>query len=167
MDAGPTPAVHFPTRAPMPSHGRFLDLTGQRFGWLVVQHFVGKLGGYMCWLCRCDCGGHRVAHTGNLRAGHVRYCACRGSKRPAISRTPEYAAWLHIRHRIFNPKHRDYAANQRRGRTMCDRWRDSFQNFYEDLGPRPGPRFQLALWPDPAGNYEPGNCRWAPPPGRR
>lgn len=42
---------------------------------------------------------------------------------------------------------------------ICDRWLDSFWNFYEDMGPMPSPKHSLDRI-NPDGNYEPGNCQW-------
>ena len=47
------------------------------------------------------------------------------------------------------------------GIQVCERWRTSFENFLADVGRAPSPKHSLDRWPDNAGNYEPGNVRWA------
>lgn len=44
---------------------------------------------------------------------------------------------------------------------MCQRWRDSFEDFYADMGERPDGKTLERL--NTNGNYEPGNCVWATP----
>jgi hypothetical protein len=46
------------------------------------------------------------------------------------------------------------------GVMVCERWRTSFQNFLDDMGERSEGK-TIDRFPNAAGNYEPGNCRWA------
>lgn len=72
----------------------------------------------------------------------------------------EYKAWAGMIRRCTTPKPSDRAYYAGRGITVCDRWRDSFVAFYEDMGPKPSPGHSLDRIDNERG-YEPGNCRWA------
>jgi len=74
----------------------------------------------------------------------------------------EYRAWAGMRTRCHNPAFKDWHLYGGRGITICARW-DSFAAFFEDLGTKPSPRHSLDRFPNPHGNYEPGNARWATP----
>jgi hypothetical protein len=63
--------------------------------------------------------------------------------------------------RCTNPNNIKYPAYGARGISVCERWR-TFENFFADMGERPQGK-TLDRHPDPAGNYEPVNCRWATP----
>jgi hypothetical protein len=73
---------------------------------------------------------------------------------------PEYNVWESMLTRCRNPRHHSYPPYGGRGITVCERWL-SFDNFYEDMGPRP-PGYWIERR-DNNGNYEPGNCHWATP----
>ena len=121
------------------------------------------------WRCRCACGAIVIVYGIHLRSGHTKSCGCHkaavararrlvhGESRRRIR---EYEAWQMAKARCFNPKATGYKYWGGRGITMCDRWRDSYESFLADMGRCP-PRHSLDRWPNPDGNYEPGNCRWA------
>jgi hypothetical protein len=55
----------------------FEDLTGRRFGRLVVVGREPKArDGGSRWACLCDCGGRTIASSRNLKAGHTLGCGC-------------------------------------------------------------------------------------------
>jgi hypothetical protein len=74
--------------------------------------------------------------------------------------TPEYRVWRSIKERckVDSPDAEYYADL---GVKICDEWADSFVAFYNHVGPRPSPQHSIDRYPDPTGNYEPGNVRWA------
>jgi hypothetical protein len=74
--------------------------------------------------------------------------------------TPEYRAWCDLRARCNNPNFKQWADYGGRGIKVCDRWA-SYAAFLADMGRRPSPKHSIDRWPNPDGDYEPGNCRWA------
>jgi hypothetical protein len=85
-----------------------------------------------------------------------------GLARADGSRHPDFGLWKRMRQRCTDPNCDDYADYGGRGITVCDRWRDSFEAFLEDMGPRPSKRHSIDRV-DGTKGYEPGNCRWALP----
>jgi hypothetical protein len=68
--------------------------------------------------------------------------------------------WQNMIYRCHHENCPDYPKYGGRGIEVCDRWRDSFQAFLEDVGPRPSPNHSLDRI-DNNSNYDPGNVRWA------
>lgn len=52
------------------------DLTGQRFGRLVVIEHAGRKRTENVWRCKCDCGRETDVLTGLLVHGKTRSCGC-------------------------------------------------------------------------------------------
>jgi hypothetical protein len=154
-----------------------LDLTNNRFGRLVAQWPVGRIGVRIMWLCTCDCGGLHLVSTCHLRDGKILSCGCLRKIAPQINpsfrhgysgdnETPEYRCWRHIMQRCTNPNYPEFHFYGGRGIKVCERWK-RFENFLADMGPRPPcptpHAFSIDRYPDNDGDYEPGNCRWATP----
>jgi len=57
---------------------RGIDLTGKRFGKLVVLKLLPERT--VCktrvWLCKCDCGGIKAVRKSSLTAGMTKTCGC-------------------------------------------------------------------------------------------
>ena len=71
----------------------------------------------------------------------------------------EYRIWKAMKSRCYSPclKHLSY---QQKGIIVCDEWKNSFDKFYEDMGPIPSNNHSLDRINN-NGNYCKKNCRWS------
>lgn len=158
----------------MPRGRRPFDITDQKFGRLTVLKHAGRLADLVVWECICICGNRKTVRGIDLRSGHTKSCGCAVVERSSHlklshghtvgrSRSPEYRSWLSMRRRCSDPTIPNFNRYGGAGISVCARWRDSFETFLADMGPKPSARHTIDRFPDGCGNYEPGNCRWATP----
>jgi len=143
-----------------------IDLTGNRVGRLLILEYAQPNDSRRAWVCQCDCGARVEIRGVNLRTGKTKSCGCFKAdrmaegigKRHGMYGTRENKSWSSMIERCTNPNVKSYADYGARGITVCDRWL-SFENFFEDMGPRPE---GLTLdRKDNSLGYEPGNCKWS------
>lgn len=56
--------------------GKFIDLTGRRFGRLIAMRRIGTKNLRAYWQCECDCGNHVNVSNTSLIQGHTKSCGC-------------------------------------------------------------------------------------------
>ena len=155
----------------MGANRNIIPLEGKRFGWLTVLRRAGSLqaGGIQhakpTWLCRCTCGQEVVVRGDYLRQGKKKSCTLNGHYFRQDFNTvaeDERKIWGGMIQRCYNPKNMPaFASYGARGIRVHRSWKNSFQQFLADMGPRPSKKHSIDRYPKRNGNYEPGNCRWA------
>ena len=158
----------------------FVDLTGKRFGRLVVIGLSGKnKSGNSLWLCKCNCGNEKIIVGFHLTRKNrsTKSCGCLqkeltsklGKSRKTHGHTKggnpsrTYVSWSEMIKRCANPKVKYYSNYGGRQIKVCSRWSNKnpkgFQNFLNDMGERPKGKSLDKI--NNNKNYCAKNCKWS------
>lgn len=142
------------------------DLSGKKFGRLLVVDFKYIKSKFAYWECKCDCGNYKIIRGVALSYKATKSCGClqTESRKKLFTKhnlvySKEYKSWSGMKSRCSNPNLPGSEHYYGKGIKVCKRWGD-FINFYNDMGPKPSGKHSIDRI-DNDGNYEPSNCKWS------
>lgn len=151
--------------------GKFIDLTGMKFGRLTVLRIDFKTKTTIYWICKCDCGTIKSIIGDSVRCGKTKSCGCYAIEKtnerctkhgdsPFNGAASEYYIWKSMKDRCRNPNNKCYHNYGGRGISVCAEWIHSYETFLKDVGRKPTPKHTLERIENNKGYYK-GNVRWA------
>ncbi|CAH9014538.1 putative HTH homing endonuclease [Vibrio phage 277E43-1] len=130
----------------------------------VSGHALGR------FLCICSKNFYRkfsnVDRGSRLCDDCLKYKVASAKEKFVIKDRRLYGIWKGMNSRCHNPSNESYADYGGRGITVCERWKDTthegFNNFYKDVGIYPTVSHSIDRI-NVNGGYGPSNCEWKTP----
>lgn len=153
---------------------KFIDLTGQKFGKLIIiKRTDNDKFQNTRWLYKCDCGKMGIVLGDSIKSGKTQSCGCLRkmiTQRTGLNnmrhghtqnKKPSqiYISWRNMKIRCINPTDKAYLNYGGRGIKVCKRWLQ-FKNFNEDMGKDWKSGLQIERKNNHKGYYK-ENCKWA------
>jgi hypothetical protein len=145
-----------------------MTLISNVFGKLTVIGIGVKreTSGHIYYSCKCECGKICNIRGPALRTGKTSKCLqCSNNelhdnnKTHGMFGTPTYHVWNSMKERCYNPDNCNYHRYGGRGISICKKWRESFSEFFKDMGVKP-PNLSIERINNEKGYYK-SNCKWA------
>ncbi len=141
--------------------GKVKNLVGRVFDDLEVISFNQIKDGVAHWDCKCLCGALCIRRRDYLSRKNFKSCGCKDSKGDKWdTKRREYTVYHSMRGRCSatDETTKMYKNYSSKGITVCDRWLESFSNFFEDMGECPE-GYTLERVDNILG-YSKDNCVW-------